>query len=498
MLTLITGLFVLTASLYLLSGRLKPYKYPIAGFLLMLFVGIQWSIFSAGMTGFEKLGWSVVTTLELVAVPFLLVFLVEERSVPKMIALILGGGLVMLAQELREGQMSDHELMVHVMQEAHPKIKSLSLDPFYLEKAFDPEFAESTTLDDYYHLKCSSVSNAKFDQIIDYLLQHEWILNLEKDDEIYRTKPIFTESSLIAPPPSKSQLKDPLAAQQWGLHAVRLSEAFSLLEKAEFSPKRKSKVVVLDTGIKGDHEDLKGNLFKIDQNKLVDKNGHGTHCAGTIGASNNNGKGINSFNYQNKSIEVSGIAVLNDQGIGRESKIVNGIIEAVDAGADVISMSLGGLSNPLKQSAYRKAIKYAESQNVIIVAAAGNSAANAKYYLPTSMDYVFSVSAVDSALKLAKFSNTVQDVTKGLAAPGVQVLSTDEKGTYKSANGTSMAAPFVSGLIALMRSIDPEVTADEVYRILSDSGLELNHKERSGNLIQADKAIELMLEHQNH
>ena len=69
---------------------------------------------------------------------------------------------------------------------------------------------------------------------------------------------------------------------------------------------------------------------------------------------------------------------------------------------------------------------------------------------------------------------------------------------YKSANGTSMAAPFVSGLIALMRSVDPEVTADEVYRILSDSGIELDHKKRSGNFIQADQAIKLMLEHQNH
>lgn len=498
MLTLLTGLFVLMASLYLLSDRLKPYKFTLAGFLVVLFITIQGSIFSAGMTGFEKLGWSVVTMLELVAVPFLLFFLVEERSVPKMLALILGAGMVMLAQELREGQVDDHFFMLRVEEQNKEKINTLSSRFIDFSPAFDPEFKSSTILDDYFYLVVRSVSDAQLEKIIEVLSSKDWILDLEVDDKIFGVFPESVNHVLVKPLPIRTQLNDPLAEKQWGLQRVELSQAFDYLDQAGFKPKQKAKVVVLDTGIKGDHEDLRDNLFQIGQEPLEDKNGHGTHCAGTIGAVNNNGKGINSFNYKNQSIEVSGIAVLNDQGIGRESKIVDGIIEAVDAGADVISMSLGGLANPLKQSAYRKAIKYAESQNVIIVAAAGNSAANAKYYLPTSMDYVFSVSAIDSSLKLAKFSNTVQDVTKGLAAPGVQILSTDEKGNYKSANGTSMAAPFVSGLIALMRSIDPEITADEIYKFLSDSGLELEYKERSGNLIQADQAIKLMLERQDH
>jgi thermitase len=491
--TIIIGLFVLVASIFLTTNKYRTYSYAIGGFLSVLFLIIIGSLFSAEMTVMEKAGWTVVTILEILAVPLLLYFLVEEKSVPKTIALIIGTGLVMFAQELRERELKDYDLLFRIEQVATNNIFTLKLGTASVQKAFDPLFDTSTDLDDYYSVSFKDISEAKFEKYYEYLSEKSWIFDLETDEHIFLVKPIVSDPITIAPTPIDVSLNDPLLSKQWGMNAVNLPEAFLHLEKMQFKAKRKSKVVVLDTGLKGDHEDLRSNVFTIDKESLTDKNGHGTHCAGTISAVNNNGKGISSFNFGNSSIEVSGIKVLSNQGIGSESRIVNGIVEAVDAGADVISMSLGGIGNPLKQKAYRKAIEYAKSRNVIIVSAAGNSAANAKRYLPTSMDYVFSVSALEPDLTMAKFSNTVKDVTKGIAAPGVKVLSTDETGSYKMANGTSMAAPFVSGLIALMRSIDQDLNAEEVYNILHQSGLELNSNLDSGRLIQADKAILITL-----
>ena len=160
-------------------------------------------------------------------------------------------------------------------------------------------------------------------------------------------------------------------------------------------------------------------------------------------------------------------------------------------------MSLGGLGSPSKHRTYQKAIEYAKANNVIIVSAAGNSDANAKNFLPTALDYVISVTAIDSDLNKASFSNRVDEVQYGIAAPGVQVLSTDEKGKYKLANGTSMAAPFVSGAAAILRSIDPSLTVGELYEILQESGLNTNDSFRTGKLIQLDAAIKMLYDQTN-
>lgn len=494
MLTLFIGLFVLIASLFISSDKLSVYKFPIAGFLSVLFFGIMFTLFSTEMTLYEKIGWSLVTSLELIAVPLFLYFLIEEKSVPKIIALIIGTALVMFAQELREGELVEKNLLCIVSSEYEVDLLNLDLGKAKIEKAFDPQYSEVTELDAYYSIAFRSISKSKYEAITEYLSSFEWIEDLESDDLIQGLVPQDSDLATVLPVEPGVQLNDPLYSKQWGLQAVQLTQAFEIIDQSGFIPSRQAKVVVLDTGIKGDHEDFGSNVFTIGQNKLVDKNGHGTHCAGTIGAINNNGKGISSFNYKNAAIAVSGIQVLNDRGIGTESKIVNGIIEAVDAGADVISMSLGGLGNPLKQRAYKRAIEYAQINNVIIVSAAGNSASNAKRYLPTAIDYVFSVSALDANLKLAKFSNSVKDVSKGLAAPGVGIISTDEQGNYKEANGTSMAAPFVSGLIGLMRCIDQDLSASEAFELLETSGTITDSKGHSGVFIQADKAIRFTLD----
>ena len=498
MLTIFIIIFVLVGYTFLTSSYLRAYKYPVLGFLSVCLTIIIVSIWGQNITTFEKIGLLSLTTLEIIAVPFLLYFLIAEKSVPKIVALIIGGGLIILAQELADYGLKDGNLLVQVKDEAigknHSIYKNFELNESY---RFDPVDGTMTDLDDYICLSFKQYSPRKLKQVISVLQSSEKVIWVEVDDDLQLDMP---ELKLVAPnrtSKNKAFYNDPLVSKQWGFDAIGLMDAFEWLSEIEYQPKKKAKVFVLDTGINGEHEDLKDNYKVLYPKDQHDGNGHGTHCAGTISAINNNGKGIASFNYNNACIDLSAIAVLNQNGMGKESAIIKGIIEAVDSGADVISMSLGGLANPFKQKAYNEALEYAAKHNVLVVAAAGNSNANAKYYLPTSNDYVFSVASINQNLQKSSFSNYIQDVSKGIAAPGEQIMSTDEQGSYKLANGTSMAAPFVTGLLALMRTMDPSITAEEAHAILKEYGVKTKQTKQTGSLIQVKPVLEYLY-HQQH
>ena len=491
MLTIFIIIFVLVGYTFLTRSFLRPYKYPFLGFLTVCFAIIIFSIWAQNITTFEKIGLLSLTTLEIISVPFLLYFLVTEKSVPKIIALIIGGGLIILAQELADHGLEDGNLLVKVKDEVNYEdlnvFSDFELDVSYI---FDPDDEALTDLDNYICLTFNQYSPRKLKQVISFLQTSEKVSWVEIDDDLQLDIP---ELNTVVPNrkgKNKTIYNDPLVSKQWGFEAVGLMDAFEWLAEVGYQPQKKAKVFILDTGINGKHEDLKGNYKVLYPKDQKDVNGHGTHCAGTISAINNNGKGIASFNFNNESIDLSAIAVLNQNGMGKESTIIKGIIEAVDSGADVISMSLGGVANPLKQKAYNEALAYAAKHNVLVVAAAGNSNANAKYYLPTSNDYVFSVASVNQNLQKSTFSNYIQEVSKGIAAPGEQIISTDEQGSYKLANGTSMAAPFVAGLLALMRTMDPSITAEEAYAILNENGANTNHTKQTGVLIQVKPVLE--------
>ncbi|MEM1309678.1 MAG: S8 family serine peptidase [Cyanobacteria bacterium P01_H01_bin.153] len=196
---------------------------------------------------------------------------------------------------------------------------------------------------------------------------------------------------------------------------------------------------------------------------------HGTHVAGIIAAAND-GVGITGVAYDAQIMSIR----LGDVGPGPtgESVFLNGgslidaIYYAVDNGADVINMSLGTGPSP----ALEAALAYAASKNVFVVSAAGNSGTSAPN-APASyaVEYGASVGAVDSGGNLAFFSNQagfdpdIQHVT----APGVSVYSTLPDGEYGFKSGTSMAAPYVAGVVALMRQANPDLTVDEIGEILT-------------------------------
>jgi subtilisin family serine protease len=185
--------------------------------------------------------------------------------------------------------------------------------------------------------------------------------------------------------------------------------------------------------------------------------------AGTIAAVNN-GFGATGVAYNSRIMPVK---VLSDSGSGSYSGVAQGIRYAVDNGADVINMSLGGGST---DSAVQSALQYASSRGVIVVMAAGNAgAAQPGYPASNATSWGLAVGAVNSSNQMASFSNRAgsNSSMRYVTAPGVQVYSTLPNGGYGFLSGTSMAAPHVAGVVALMLSANPNLTDAQVRQIIT-------------------------------
>lgn len=206
-------------------------------------------------------------------------------------------------------------------------------------------------------------------------------------------------------------------------------------------------VAVLDTGVQEDHPDLKDRMaggadFTGSRSGRFDYQGHGSHCAGIVAASSN-GTGVVGVA---PAARIWNGKVLGDSGSGSSAGIARGIRAAVDAGADIISMSLGG---PQPDEATRAAVAYAASKGVWVFAAAGNDGPGNAPSFPGNYENVVCVAACDSAGNIARFSS--RNVQVDIAAPGVQVISCYPGGRYARMSGTSMATPYMAGVAALVR-----------------------------------------------
>ena len=228
---------------------------------------------------------------------------------------------------------------------------------------------------------------------------------------------------------------------------------------------RKIQIAVLDTGADLDHPDLSGKLLPgwnaIHPGASVDDdNGHGTFVAGVAAGRTNNGTGVAGVAWLSR---VMPVKVLGANGSGTDADVVEGIQWAVNAGADVINLSLSGEG---RSAALDTWVKYAVDHNVVVVAAAGNDGVDVPNY-PAASPGVVSVGATDPSGQLAHFSNWGDTVD--LVAPGMDIVSTARGGGYAIGDGTSFACPLTAGVAALVRAREPGLAARDVAARLIDS-----------------------------
>jgi subtilisin family serine protease len=261
------------------------------------------------------------------------------------------------------------------------------------------------------------------------------------------------------------------AQQQWYVTQIKAEQAWDITTG---SPN--ILIAIVDTGTAYDHPDLNGKRvggydFYNNDDDPYDDNGHGTMTAGLAAAIGNNDVGIAGVSWGARIMPVKVLG--GPQGEGTDEMVAAGFRYAVDHGANIINASLGSdETSQLEEDA----VKYAHDHNVLFVAAAGNSPDGKPHY-PAADDTAMAVGATirnDSPTGFSSYGSYVD-----ISAPGVGMLSTAWiNGTlgYEYGNGTSFSAPLVSGAAALVWSINPNFTADDVRYILEDSSDDIGPK----------------------
>lgn len=262
---------------------------------------------------------------------------------------------------------------------------------------------------------------------------------------------------------------DPYLSRQWAIDAMGLRNAWNKTTGSSGVT-----VAIIDTGVQTNHPDLAGNIgsgydFYNKTSSVTDYNGHGTHIAGIIGAVTNNSLGVSGINW-NVNIMPLKAADNSGEGFLSLSEIIQALRYAADHGADVINMSfqIGGASSG-EDVFMEEAIEYAYSKGVTMIAAAGNQGQQWLAY-PARHSKVIAVSAIGPDLNLASWSNYGNNID--VAAPGDSILSTWPTNTFASASGTSMAAPQVAGVAALL--IAQGVRGPEnIKKVLHETAMDL-------------------------
>lgn len=294
---------------------------------------------------------------------------------------------------------------------------------------------------------------------------------------------------------------DTLYSQQWSHQVTNIEQAWEITQGSATV-----KIAIIDTGVDPSHPDLIDNLlpgfdfvdidttlYKIAFGKdcilpgedythsdddCTDYNGHGTHCAGIAAAVGDNTIGVKGVAPNCKILPVrAGFSIKLYDGEGGEvgvletTSIVNAINYAIDQGVDVISMSFGGGRSNLEEDV----VRYAAYRNVVLVAAAGNNNYSLDKSYPAGYDEVLAVTSINKYRYASSFTN--YGAWTDITAPGEEIISTvpvtggvnaDTSG-YRIMSGTSMAAPYIAGVAALLLSEYPDLSNDRVCQSLRTS-----------------------------
>lgn len=296
-------------------------------------------------------------------------------------------------------------------------------------------------------------------------------------------------------PPSAEVLRE-----QWALSKVNAEKAWQLTGN---KGSRNIKVAVIDTGIDYNHESLKPNMVKgynfRDNNddpmdKTSDKNpGHGTHCAGIIGAS---GKVENGTSGIAQDVSLMPVRFLGEDGSGDLMGGVKSIDYAIEQGAQVISASWGAAVARSQATPLIEAVERADKAGVIFVAAAANDGKNndSTDMFPANAGFPNTITVAASGPQDEKPSwSNFGRKTVHLASPGLKIMSTLPQQKYGELSGTSMATPLVAGLVAFLKAQDPSLTGAEVRALLQTTGVKASIETACDCRIDAGAATEALL-----
>ena len=342
-------------------------------------------------------------------------------------------------------------------------------------------------------LRSSAAAGQPTGYILTVPVGQEWttIAQLSRDPNVLFAQPNWViEATQSAVPETPFAINDPFyRADQWYLQRILYSRAWPVVD-ANADRSERVRVAVVDSGVDPSHPDLGGRVRPIKsyvtgsngELVTVDDFGHGTHIAGLIGATLNNNLGIAGVEPE---VVLDPYKVLDSRGVGFISDAADAIRDASDNGADIINMSFAISASAINDpdNAYQdfllhSAIYYAQDQDVLLVAAAGNRYPEAVAF-PAAYPEVMAVAATDEENEWATYSNAGSEVD--LAAPGgtpgLPLASTWPTGLpcnstvggaqgYCERYGTSFATGLVSGVAAQLLAINPDYSANDLRTLL--------------------------------
>lgn len=289
--------------------------------------------------------------------------------------------------------------------------------------------------------------------------------------------------------------------EQWHLVKVKAEKAWKL---AKNKGSHEVLVAVIDTGVDYNHESLKPNMvagydFRNNDEDPMDETsarnpGHGTHCAGIIGATGLVDGGVSGIA---PNISIMPLRFLGSDGSGDLMNGIKAIDYAIEKGAEVISASWGATVGKSQAQPLIDAVKRASDAGVIFVAAAANDGRNndktSVYPANANFENTITVAASGNSDEKPSWSNYGRASVQ-IASPGLNIMSTLPKNKYGTLSGTSMATPLVAGLVALLKSQAPNLTGAEILSILQSTGAKVSIETECNCRIDAEAAMQALLE----
>ena len=334
---------------------------------------------------------------------------------------------------------------------------------------------KGTYLLQYATIKDTKKAHSLFENAhdIEYALPNKFIQSTEKrtTSKFTKSKPrMFTQyflenfNSLFTPVANETAVNSSSVTltNRWGAERISADMFKDYIKENDID--NSVIVAVADSGIDLNHPFLSDRIIEggnfSSSNLIHDANGHGTHVSGIV------------VDRTPDNVKIMPLKVLDDKGEGSDLTVNLGIRHAVDNGADVINLSLGGECNS-QNCIMKRGLDYAFEKDVLVISASGNENKNTSNFCPAKFNETMTVAASDRTDKRASFSNYGKAVD--IAAPGTSINSSLPGNTYGNKNGTSTAAPHVSAAAAMLIADDENISPQTIRTLLQESAKHPNN-----------------------